>query len=57
MAWMAFMRVSTSVPKFTSLLPAVGVVVAIVLVLADGNVGELTGAFQCGSDLIGGLWL
>lgn len=51
------MRVSTSVPKFTSLLPAVGVVVAIVLVLAEENVGELTGPFQCGSDLIGGLWL
>lgn len=40
------MRVSTSVPKLTSLLPVMGVVVVTVLVLADGNEGELTEPFH-----------
>jgi hypothetical protein len=37
-------------------LATVGLVVEMVLVLADTNERELLG-FQSGSDLIGGLWL
>jgi hypothetical protein len=56
-AWIAFIRVSTSVSKVTSLDPSTGVVGAMSLLLFTTRVGEFIGVFQRDSDLIGGLWL
>jgi hypothetical protein len=49
---MAFIRVSTSIPKLTSLLLVAGVVAVIVLVLADKNKGEMTWLLYYSLDLI-----
>jgi hypothetical protein len=56
-AWIAFMRVSTSVPKVTSLLPFVATVEVMILELALAKDGEFVGTFHRGSDFMGGLWL
>jgi hypothetical protein len=56
-AWIAFIRVSTSVPKVTSLPPFVATLEEFILELALAKDGESVVTFHKGSDFIGGLWL
>ena len=53
-AWMAFISVSTSVPKLTS---CAWVDVGVVLTSVEWNTGVVAGACHMDSVLIGGLWL
>jgi hypothetical protein len=58
---MAFINVSTSVPKFASEVVTGDVVVEMGLLFVEGKVREVEEAsaetLQSGSDLIDGLWL